>query len=305
MPSMTPSQTLTDPCRRRHGSKSLPTSELGCAEYEVPQQCCGTGADDSLLSLLGDIDSRTPFGDLSLCKNAARDSWFLRHNFHQIANAKNLVPLRRVLDLTTALLGRMKCLRRTLSAEGHNDCGFCGLTFDDTISDKFYANLEHLLLSLQQTAVDAIVCLCLTMFVTDLFRWNHHQRDADEWFAEWPNAQHPLNTTWPWNVKTALLVLWGVCWMFYANGGAEAPFNGSQSGSYGQDFRTRQLGQLPPASSQPRKICSLRIASLQRYFTDLDTERSTCRLDHASRLSPFFLSAPHSRRHPSEARYRT
>jgi hypothetical protein len=42
------------------------------------------------------------------------------------------------------------------------------------------------------------------------------------WFFEWPSGQHPLNSTWPWaDVKPSLLVLWGVCWMFFA---APAPY---------------------------------------------------------------------------------
>ncbi|KAF7874099.1 hypothetical protein EAF04_002771 [Stromatinia cepivora] len=37
-----------------------------------------------------------------------------------------------------------------------------------------------------------------------------------EWFLEWPGGQRPLNSTWPWvGVKLSILVLWGVCWMFY------------------------------------------------------------------------------------------
>ncbi|TEY86642.1 hypothetical protein BOTCAL_0005g00080 [Botryotinia calthae] len=36
------------------------------------------------------------------------------------------------------------------------------------------------------------------------------------WFLEWPGGQRPLNSTWPWSeVKLSILVLWGVCWMFY------------------------------------------------------------------------------------------
>jgi hypothetical protein len=36
------------------------------------------------------------------------------------------------------------------------------------------------------------------------------------WFFEWPSGRHPLSSTWPWaDVKPSLLVLWGVCWMFF------------------------------------------------------------------------------------------
>ena len=216
----------------------------------------------SPFSLLRDLDSRTSLGDLSLCKNAAQDALFLRHDFRQISNTKRLLPLRRVLDLTTALLKRMKCLRRSLLIDGEQSYLSFGLTFDDIISDRFYANLEHLLRCLQQIALDAILLLTLSLSLAYLFRWSHHQQMADAWFAEWPNALHPLNTTWPWNVKTALLVLWGVCWMFYAHGGACAPFDNRDT--YGQDvsFRMRQnppQGAPTPAPtlpSQQRKILS-------------------------------------------------
>ena len=39
-------------------------------------------------------------------------------------------------------------------------------------------------------------------------------------FTEWPGGRRrALSTTWPWNVKTSLMVLWGVCWMFYESPG--------------------------------------------------------------------------------------
>lgn len=33
--------------------------------------------------------------------------------------------------------------------------------------------------------------------------------------AEFPNRQRPLCTTMPWTIWPSLVVLWGVCWMFY------------------------------------------------------------------------------------------
>jgi len=36
------------------------------------------------------------------------------------------------------------------------------------------------------------------------------------WFFEWPEAKRLLNSTWPWaGVKLSIMILWGVCWMFY------------------------------------------------------------------------------------------
>lgn len=34
-------------------------------------------------------------------------------------------------------------------------------------------------------------------------------------FAEFPNRRRPKCTTMPWNIWPSLMVLWGVCWMFY------------------------------------------------------------------------------------------
>jgi hypothetical protein len=34
-------------------------------------------------------------------------------------------------------------------------------------------------------------------------------------FSEFPNRLRPLCTTMPWTIWPALVVLWGVCWMFY------------------------------------------------------------------------------------------
>jgi hypothetical protein len=34
-------------------------------------------------------------------------------------------------------------------------------------------------------------------------------------FAEFPNQRRPKCTTMPWNIWPSLVVLWGVCWMFY------------------------------------------------------------------------------------------
>lgn len=38
-------------------------------------------------------------------------------------------------------------------------------------------------------------------------------------FSEFPNKFRPPCTTMPWNIWPALVVLWGVCWMFYDNCG--------------------------------------------------------------------------------------
>lgn len=41
--------------------------------------------------------------------------------------------------------------------------------------------------------------------------------------SEFPNRLRPPCTTMPWNIRPALLVLWGVCWMFYYGSNATQP----------------------------------------------------------------------------------
>lgn len=60
---------------------------------------------------------------------------------------------------------------------------------------------------------------------------------GDGWFLEWPGGQRPLNSTWPWSgVKLSILVLWGVCWMFYMRMQCwqQAQFHTSHSHSHPQ-----------------------------------------------------------------------
>ena len=38
-----------------------------------------------------------------------------------------------------------------------------------------------------------------------------------------PGKRRPPSPCWPWNIRTSLIVLWGVCWMFYT----PQPLNGN------------------------------------------------------------------------------
>lgn len=82
--------------------------------------------------------------------------------------------------------------------------------------EKFLANLEHLIRCLRHAVVEALLQEALRLLEIQLWgQYLRQQREIEGCFAEWPNGQPPLNTTWPWNVKPSLIVLWGVCWMFY------------------------------------------------------------------------------------------
>ena len=88
---------------------------------------------------------------------------------------------------------------------------------------KYLANLEYLLRCLQQAALDALIQHSLDALESDYHHWDQYleqqRRLRLDWFTEWPSGQPPLSTTMPWNIKPSLMVLWGVCWMFYMTTG--------------------------------------------------------------------------------------
>ena len=94
-------------------------------------------------------------------------------------------------------------------------------------SEKLIANLEHLFLCLQHMAVEALIHHALSLLVADIYHWHQYwqqQKQAnDGWFSEWPAGRRPLHTAWPWNIKPSLVVLWGVCWMFYDHNMSRGP----------------------------------------------------------------------------------
>lgn len=141
-----------------------------------------------------------------------QDQRFLRYDAQRATFATGNAELRHILDLTTLLLNRLQVLSSgydSSSVDNHLKC------------EKFVANLEHLLRCLQQAAAEALVHNALKLLEADILHWHQYwqQRHLSqkEWFAEWPNGQPPLNTTWPWNVKPSLVILWGVCWKFFDN----------------------------------------------------------------------------------------
>jgi hypothetical protein len=61
-----------------------------------------------------------------------------------------------------------------------------------------------------------------------------------EGFGVYPNRQRPRCTTMPWNLWPSLVVLWGVCWMFYNSWSDLAFF------SYGHSFEEEELSLFAP-----------------------------------------------------------
>ena len=169
------------------------------------------------------------------------------------------------------------------------------------------ANLEHLLRCIKQIALDAILRKYLTIFEAHILHWHHywqHQRRIDEgWFAEWPNGQRPLSTTWPWNVKPSLLVLWGVCWMFYGSSGynTRTTRNRRTTGPVSEDIRTGQTAE----HSQPHLSQQQHLGTTYEFPTLTDQVATSTNSQAWAASAPNFypnFSWPHPHQASSHAR---
>ena len=148
---------------------------------------------------------------------ALKDELFLRFDVQRLIRNATIKRLRHVLDSTTLLLARFRDAWIVDSASQLEDWS-CD---DPTKRAKFVVNLEHMLLCIQQAALQAIIWQSLGFLEDEIHHWREHWQQqkqfSDSWFSEWPSGRRPLSTTWPWNIKPSLVVLWGVCWMFYGN----------------------------------------------------------------------------------------
>lgn len=163
--------------------------------------------------LLRDLDFHTQFGGKSIRKIAAQDEQFLKYDAEQTVRTSSTGTLNQILDSATLVLDWLQ--GRQFSIHRKNSNEVC----EKLKCEKFFANLEHLIRCLRHAVIEALLHQEALRLLQIQF-WDQNlqqQREIEGWFAEWPNGQPPLNTTWPWNVKPSLVVLWGVCWMFYDN----------------------------------------------------------------------------------------
>lgn len=263
--SISSQSTLDRYVGRRRTASQGQRQNADLSRYIIaPAPSISRGSTDLIVSsLLGDLDIHVSCRNLPLRTIAAQDSLFLKHDFHTAWSSKSLDKNYDVLDSTNELLGRLQDFSESDGLTCMDDDARRG----DFGCANFIANLTHLLCCLRQIVLNAIIQHYLDLVEAHILHWHkswqYRKRIGEGWFAEWPNGQRPLNTTWPWNVKTSLLVLWGVCWMFYGPPGhpphARDNVDGTrnrrrteQGATFGGDLRTRQLGlDLQPTLQAP------------------------------------------------------
>ncbi|KAL8717477.1 MAG: hypothetical protein Q9225_005284 [Loekoesia sp. 1 TL-2023] len=171
-------------------------------------------------NLLAHLDHHVSEGEPKTSIVATHDQLFLGYNARRVTRFKGIDELRHIYDLTTLLLAQVARFSCRAASQGWPS-ELWALLSGAVDYQKSIANLDHILRCLQQAALEALVYHGLKSLVEDTQEWHQHwlqERQLNHgWFFEWPNGRRPLNTTWPWNVRPSLVVLWGVCWMFYDN----------------------------------------------------------------------------------------
>lgn len=170
--------------------------------------------------LLEQLDNRASAVGLRISIVDACDQLFLSYDARALMRQKGVDELRHLYDLTTLLLVRLSLFRCSTVTEYWRPSSSVSAS-GGLIQEKAIANLDHVLRCYRQATLETLIYRELESFEEVVEQWHQHwlqgrQLDHD-WFLEWPNGRHPLSTTWPWNIRPSLVVLWGVCWMFYDN----------------------------------------------------------------------------------------
>lgn len=199
---------------------------VGEAENEIPTYLCLSREDRWTVAdgprkyrLLHELDSQIAPDNASMVTIAKQDALFLQQDASKTVEANKRESLRHIFNVVTLLLDRLQHLSNShhpTQGRRHDDEEN---TLDYLDCPKTVANLEHLLQCLRQAIVEALTSDLLKDVGADIASWRQYWQQGNKlfraWFSEWPNGPRPLNTTWPWNMEPSLIVLWGVCWMFY------------------------------------------------------------------------------------------
>jgi hypothetical protein len=184
-------------------------------------------------SFTSEVDKYAKFSNARWSEAACDDRCFVRNVpivSRSIGLASGMTQLRRIRDYIEKLRIWIWWTRQQ--------------SLVPLLDETFIYNLQHLLDLYYGKLVKRIVneYLRSDQIVSENYR-RIRAECGDGWFHEWPNIRRPLSTTWPWNIKPSLVVLWGVCWMFYTpNPGQDGHARGGRGG--GAPARTPPGGAL-------------------------------------------------------------
>lgn len=171
-----------------------------------------------IADLLRDLDDHTHTKALKLTKVAEHDGVLFSHAqetlIQSYTESLSLQHTAYLFDLATFLISRLEAMFNAGSCAMQAWTSYnadCKRLKDE----KYIANMLHLLRRLQ--------CFLFQILIhRSLKRLDEYARHGEEnwdrtqaakkldedWFSEWPSGRRPLSTTWPWNIRPSLVVLW-------------------------------------------------------------------------------------------------
>ena len=161
---------------------------------------------------LNSIEAKVGARGTSLCAIAGDRKLFLKQKAEISFETCSLNEVAQLLIAVHDAINVLQNCREQfddewLVAQGHS----AGIDFDVV----FLANYEHLLMRLQSQLVTTLSRKALDLLL--LGGYDKRQHRLLSWFTEFSDKPRPLSTSL--DIKPSLAVLWGVCWMFYANNG--------------------------------------------------------------------------------------
>lgn len=160
--------------------------------------------------LLQQLDQPVRFGADSIDTIAKDNHLFLKRQAGLLINRLDVKALCEVLVTVKELSQSLQ-----ISISDSVLCNGNEFVVSD-LDEADAANLQHLLLRLEREILRRLVARLVDLVHQHVSDCQKDQsKHSKEWFFEFPDARHPLSTTWPWSIKPSLAVIWGVCWMFY------------------------------------------------------------------------------------------
>ncbi|KAL8870804.1 MAG: hypothetical protein Q9174_003231, partial [Haloplaca sp. 1 TL-2023] len=256
-------------------------------------------------SLLQQLETQASGAEPTIGATALSNPLFLAYDARRAICHKSIDALRSIYDLATSLVARLPSFLKAV-VESWWPLGRSTPAPDVFKQENSIANLVHVLRCLRQASLEALISLELKSAEADIQRWHAHWLQGRQlthgWFLEWPNGRRPLNTTWPWNVRPSLVVLWGVCWMFYDNSTKSVKEMRQQLANY----QERASSVAPPATASQQHIATWNNAGLINTFvqapawqqaegvTNFDVRRPNVAPDFSTTVPEYLPTLPTS-----------
>jgi len=175
--------------------------------------------------VLGHLDAKLAFENHSISELAADNDLLLEHGSSFDLRKYGKLDIVESLELISQLLASIRLAYQEWYGENAIPRLNGNLEYERLLNDLlFLANLESILLQLQASLLyQLFFAHGRDLLIEDINRIHEEQkqrgRRCKDWFFVYPSGKRPLSTTWPWNIRPSLVVLWGVCWMFCAHYG--------------------------------------------------------------------------------------